>query len=117
MRILITPKKISLIIFAVFLVLVAIYFWRQISFLIKAPGLEVTQPPADITTTQKSFEIVGKTEPTAYLKVNGQEIHLDRKGNFNTEVNLSAGLNIIKIESQNRFNKVNTIIRRIVFNK
>lgn len=113
----ITPKKISLIVFVVFLILVAIYFYREISFLIKAPKLEITQPPADITTTQATFELIGKTEPTAFLKIGDQEVYIDVEGNFKKEINLSAGLNTIKIESKNRFNKSNIIIRRILYEK
>ena len=113
----ITPKRITLIVFILFLIFVGIYFWREINFLVMPPNLEVTQPPADISTNQKTFEIIGKTESTAYLLVNGQETYLDREGNFKTEVNLSEGVNTIKIESKNRFNKINTIIRRIIYEK
>jgi len=111
------PKKIVLILFILFLILVAFYFWREISFLVKAPGLEVFQPPTDITVTQEAFEILGKTEPISYLTINGEEIYIDRKGNFKTEIELSEGLNIIKINSKNRFGKTNEIIRRILYEK
>ena len=113
----VTPKKIALFGFILFLVLVLGYFWREIGFLIQAPKLEVSQPPTDIFATEKIIEILGKTEPTAFLSINGQEIYLDKEGNFKTEFNLSEGLNTIKIESKNRFNKVNTIIRRVIYNK
>lgn len=113
----ITPKRIALIVFVVFLIFVGWYFYREICFLIKAPKLEVIQPPTDISTTQKTFEIIGKTDSTAYLLVNGQETYLDREGNFKAEVNLVDGVNTIKIESKNRFNKNNIVIRRIVYEK
>lgn len=113
---LITPKRIVLIIFILFLILVGLYFWREISFLLKPPLLEVSQPPADINISQENFEILGKTDPSAHLTVNGEEVYIDKEGNFKTQVNLSEGLNIIKIESKNRFNKINEIIRRIVYN-
>ncbi len=113
----ITPKKLTLIVFILFLILVFGYFWREISFLVQAPKLEVTQPPTDISTTEKTIEIIGKTESTAFLSINNQETYLDKEGNFKSELNLSEGLNTIKIESKNRFNKVNTIIRRIIYNK
>jgi hypothetical protein len=113
----ITPKRISSFVFILFLILVAIYFYREIGFLVKAPSLEVTQPPTDISITQNTIEIIGRTEPTAYLSINGQEIYLDAEGNFKTEINLNERVNTIKIESKNRFNKINTIIRRIIYNK
>jgi len=113
----ITPKRIALIVFTIFLIFVAWYFYREICFLIKAPKLEVFQPPADISITQKTFEIIGKTDSTAYLLIDGQETYLDREGNFKVEINLIDGVNTIKIESKNRFNKINTVIRRIIYEK
>jgi hypothetical protein len=113
----ITPKKIALFLFVLFLVLVVFYFWKEICFLIKPPALEVSQPPADITVSQDKFEIIGKTTPFAYLILNGtEELYIDKNGNFKKEVTLSVGLNTLKIEAKNRFGKTNTIIRRIIYN-
>ena len=72
---LITPKKIILFLFVLFLVLVVLYFWKEICFLIKPPALGVFQPPMDITVNQDKFEIVGKTTPFAHLTLNGEEIY------------------------------------------
>ena len=113
----ISPKKIVLIIFIAFLILVGLYFYREIRFLIKAPKLEVSQPPTDITVTEENFEIIGKTESTAYLTVNDQEVYIDKEGNFRSQINLSQGINIIKIEVKNRFDKANQIIRRIIYER
>lgn len=111
----ITPKRIILGLFILFLILVAWYFWHEICFLIKAPELEVYQPLADVTVNQENFEVSGKTNPVAYLTVNGQEVYIDKEGNFKKEINLSNGVNIIKIETKNRFGKTSTIIRRIIY--
>jgi hypothetical protein len=111
----ITPKKISLIIFIAFLILVFGYFWHEINFLISAPKLEVSQPSMDVTATDPNFEILGRTEATALLTINGKEVYIDNNGNFKADFNLSEGLNTIKIEVKNRFNKVNSIIRRIFY--
>jgi hypothetical protein len=113
----ITPKKIALIVFVIFLILVLGYFWREINFLIMPPKLEITQPPADIFTNQSTIEIIGKTEPTATLTINSYNVYIDKDGNFIYEINLDEGVNNIKIESKNRFNKINTIIRRIIYSK
>jgi len=114
---LVTPKKIVLFLFVLFLVLVVFYFWKEICFLIKPPALEVFQPPADITVNQDRFEIIGKTTPFAYLILNGEELYIDKEGNFRKEITLSFGLNTLKIEAKNRFGKTNTITRRIIFNQ
>jgi len=61
------------------------------------------------------IEVLGKTEPMSYLTINGEETYINREGNFKTEIELSEGLNIIKINSKNRFGKTNEIIRRILY--
>lgn len=111
----ISPKKIFLIVFILFLLLVVFYFYRQISFLIRPPHLEVNQPPADITVTEEVFEIVGRTDPSAYLTVNDKKVYIDKQGNFQAEIELSQGINIITIQAKNRFDKINEIIRRIIY--
>jgi len=113
----ITPKRIIFGLFILFLILVIWYFWHEIGFLIKPPYLEVSQPPADTTVNQENFEIIGKTSSVAYLTINGQEAYIDKEGNFKKEIELSLGVNTIKIEAKNRFGKTNTIIRRIIFNQ
>ncbi len=113
-RLAITPKRIILVLFILFLILVCYYFWHEICFVIKAPELNVYQPPADTSVNQGTFEITGKTNSLAYLTINGQEAYVDKEGNFKKEIELSSGVNIIKIEAKNRFGKTNTIIRRII---
>lgn len=113
----ISPKKIVLIIFVLFLVLVILYFWRELNFLIKPPSLIIIQPPTDITSTEETFKIIGKTEPGVYLTINKDEIYVDKEGNFEEEINLSQGINLIEIIVKNRFNKTNKEIRRIIYNQ
>ena len=81
------------------------------------PKLEIIQPPTDVATTQGIIEIIGKTEPTAILTIDGFEVYIDKDGNFKFEKNLSEGVNTIKIESKNRFNRVNVMTRRVIYNK
>lgn len=114
---LITPKRIVLFAFILFLILVGLYFWREISFLLKPPSLEVSQPVADMTTNQGVLEILGKTNPAVYLTINNQEVYIDKEGNFKTEIELSEGINLITIQAKNRFGKTNEIIRRIIYEK
>jgi hypothetical protein len=113
----ITPKKVILFLFVLFLILVVLYFWKEICFLIRPPALEVFQPPMDITVNQDKFEIIGQTTPFAYLILNGEELYIDKEGSFKKEITLSVGLNTLKIEAKNRFGKTNTIIRRIIYNQ
>ena len=112
----ITPKKIILSVFVLFLVIVVLYFWREIGYLLEPPSLQVSQPATDITINQENFEISGKTNPYALVLINGEQVYIDKDGNFKKEISLSEGLNNLIIEAKNRFGKTNTLIRRIIFN-
>lgn len=113
---LITPKKVILSLFALLLVLAIIYFWKEIGYLIEPPALQISQPREDITVNQEQFEIIGKTNPFAVVNIKGEQIYVDKDGNFKKEFTLSMGLNTFQIEAKNRFGKINTIIRRIIYN-
>jgi hypothetical protein len=113
----ITPKKIILSLFVLFLFLVVLYFWKEIGFLIKPPSLEISQPTTDITVDKDTFTISGKTNPFALVTINGEELYIDKEGKFEKEISLEIGLNTLQIEAKNRFGKTNTIIRRIIYNQ
>jgi len=112
----ITPKKIILSLFLVLLIFVVAYFWKEIKFLIEPPSLEIVQPQEDTTVGQEIFEILGKTNPYAVVNIRGEQVYVDKDGNFKKEVSLLMGLNTFQIEAKNRFGKTNTIIRRIIYN-
>ena len=110
----VTPKRIGLILAILVIALLFGYFWHQLSYLVNPPSLKITQPASDLTTQEESIEISGRTEPDIYLTVNGQELYVDKKGNFEGVVSLGAGLNILKFEAKDRFGKISTVIRRIM---
>ncbi|MFH1308749.1 MAG: hypothetical protein ABIH51_01925 [Patescibacteria group bacterium] len=111
----INPRKISLIVFVLFLILVAWYFSREIRFLTAAPNLDVDIE--DMIVREESFNILGRTDSSAHLVVNDKEILVEKNGNFETQINLVAGVNLIKIKAKNRFGKTNEIIKRIIYEK
>ncbi|MBU2564212.1 hypothetical protein KKA23_01370 [Patescibacteria group bacterium] len=111
----INPRKISSIVFVLFLILVAWYFSREIRFLTAAPNLDVDIE--DMIVREESFNVLGRTDSSAHLVVNDKEILVEKNGNFETQINLVAGVNLIKIKAKNRFGKTNEIIKRIIYEK
>ena len=116
-RLVISPKKISSIFFIIFLIAIVWYFSREITFLTAAPDLEINSPFTDLIVSEESFEVIGKTDPTAFLTINDNKIFIEKDGNFNNLINLVAGVNLIKIKAENRFGKTNEIIRRIIYER
>lgn len=113
-KIVVTPKRLWLVLGIVVIALIFGYFWHQLSYLIYPPNIEITQPASDFTTQERSLEVSGQTESDVYLTINGKEAYVDNKGYFEGAVNLELGLNILKIEAKDRFGKTNIIIRRVM---
>jgi len=114
---LITPKRVGLVVTIVILSLIFGYFWRQLNYLIYPPGIKISQPASDITIQEDFIKVLGRTEPHVYLTINGQEVYVDSRGHFQSVINLDAGLNILKIEAKDRFGKTSTVIRRVMVTK
>lgn len=110
----VTPKRLGLVLAIIAISLVFGYFWHQLSYLLNPPIIKLSQPTPDITIQEKSIEVLGQTEPDVYLTINGKEVYLDNKGYFKSEVSLELGLNILKIEAKDRFGKTSTMIRRVM---
>lgn len=112
--VIITPKKITWSIIIIIIVFVVGYLIYQLDFLIAAPMLSLEYPSEDISINRSSIEISGLTDYTAKLTLNGQQIFVEKDGRFRQEINLSPGVNTLKIESENRFGKKTEITRQIV---
>jgi len=110
----ITPKRLTLVVGIIVIALIFGYFWHQLSYLLSPPSIKITQPASDLTTSQRFVEVSGQTESDVYLTINGKEVYVDSRGYFKSAINLELGLNILKIEAKDRLGKTNTIIRRVM---
>ncbi len=110
----ITPKTLIFISGMLVVILVFGYLAYQLNILISPPKLFVSEPAENITTDKFSIMFRGQTTSGTKLTINGQETNMDRNGNFEQEVNLTQGINLIRIESINRFEKKAMIIREIL---
>ncbi len=113
-RFIVTPRTFSLFFLCLILLLVAGYLFYQLYFLISPPALVVFEPAGDLVTQNTAITIKGKTEPGARLTINGQQIYINKDGNFEQAINLNQGLNLIKIEATNRFEKSTSVVRRVM---
>lgn len=113
-RFVVTPKRITLAVIILIILFVAGYLFYQINLLIAPPKLAIKYPTEDILINRSTIEISGATDYTAKLTINGQQVLVERDGSFHQEINLSPGVNTLKIVAENRFGKKNEIIRQIV---
>ncbi len=108
-----TPKSTVIafvvLVFTLFGSYVAYQFW-----LLKGPPyLSVDSPQTNITVTDPSVEIEGKTNPEATIFVNDQLVSLDKGGEFFVRLQLHNGQNVIVVEARGKSGKTTKIIRQV----
>lgn len=109
-----TPKIVRRASITLIVASFALYMWYQISDLSSPPEIALIEPLSEeITTNEKSFEIIGSTSPDATLTINGEAIRLSSDGSFKEEINLQEGLNIVVLEVSNELGRTKSINRKI----
>ena len=113
-RLIITPKILSWLAAGIIILAIAGYLIYQLDFLIAPPRLSLDYPSQDLTFTQTSIEVLGQSDPTAKLTINGTQVYIDKDGKFRQVINLSPGQNTLIIEAVNRFGKKSEITKQII---
>lgn len=113
-KIFITPKLLTWMGIGILILMIFLYIGYQIYFLLSPPNLSLQNPAHDLTLYASSIEISGQTDASAKLTLNGQQVYIDKDGNFRQEVNLSPGVNTLQIIAENRFGKKSQITRQII---
>ena len=113
----VTPKILTLLLGIIVLATVIFYLWHQISSFNTVPQLRLSEPSEDQIINQDDIYFRGQTEKDVELKINGEVVCLDPLGNFEVEVNLQEGLNVIVLEAENHFGKKAKVVRRVIYER
>ncbi|MFC1790145.1 helix-turn-helix domain-containing protein [Patescibacteria group bacterium] len=97
----------------IFILFIIGYLGYQFFSLRKGPFLEVKIPKQSETVISETIDIVGKTDPEATLRVNGELASLSAQGEFTFPVNLNVGKNLIIIEAINRLERKTRVISEV----
>ncbi len=101
--------------FALIIILVFFtYAGFQIRGVLNPPKLIVLSPIEGQTVNSLNVLIQGEAEKESRVTVNGKEIMLNEKGQFESLVDLSEGLNTIVISATKKHGKTTTIIRHVI---
>jgi cytoskeletal protein RodZ len=109
-----TPRAVLLTV-AVFLVLgvMGYFVWGFYRF-VSTPLLLITSPATLVTsTTTESAEVRGQTDKGSTVLLNGVPLPVDKDGYFTTTIPLSQGVNTLRIEATNRFEKTTSTALQI----
>lgn len=93
---------------------VVLYLGIELRHLTSAPTVTIVSPPQELTTSERSIEIIGSTEPETTVTANGKSILVDRQGNFRDVLDLQDGLNTILIRAVKKRGKATIVTRSIL---
>lgn len=107
-----TPKTTIITCFFIVVFGFVFFFVKQYLGFSSAPPLEVFSP-LDNQTIKEKVIVSGKTDKDASVKIDGTLISISEDGDFEEEIVLPRGDNVLTIESVNRKGKKSTVNLRI----
>ncbi len=103
-------RKLALMLMTVFLIGYGLFQARDY---LRGPQLTLDNPSNGAVVKNVVVSIRGKAEDISRLTLNGRAIFTDAHGNFSEQLLLAPGLNIIKLEAQDKFGKLVSIERMV----
>ncbi len=96
------------------IVFIFAYFATEASSIMKPPELLVEYPADNAVLDHELIEVSGHVESEALVFMNGQEVFLNENGRFEEPMNLSEGVNILRITAQKKHGAKKEIFLRVV---
>lgn len=97
----------------------AAFLILQVKNILQPPTLTITNPADGYVTSEKLLTLEGSADSGATVKLNGQEVTLDKTNHFSVKLDLVNGLNTLEIEARKKHGKttkkiVNVIVKQSV---
>lgn len=96
----ITPRKIAILISSFFLIGIIVYIGYQIYKFQSPPVINIASPERDSVTKNETELVSGSVDIESSLFINDTPIELDDSLQFNDDVTLNPGVNIITIRAK-----------------
>ena len=96
-------STLKLSLFILFGLIIVGYSLFQAWKLISGPIIDIYTPQNGATYNQTLIEIDGRARNISYINLNDRPIFTDKDGYFKEKLLLSPGLNVIKLDAQDKF--------------
>ncbi|MGI6484046.1 MAG: helix-turn-helix domain-containing protein [Candidatus Dojkabacteria bacterium] len=109
----ITPKVVITVLLIVFSFLIIGYIGYQIYKFQKPPQLTISSPKNESTITEENIKVIGKTEKDVAIEINDVVVETNENGEFQKEITLVEGSNLITIKAKKNNNSVLEMVETI----
>jgi len=86
---------------------------REVTLILKPPDIVIDNPPNDLWINQKLLSVQGRVPPDTLLTVSGKEASVDASGQYNVDLLLQEGENLLRFEARDAVGNVATAERRV----
>ncbi len=108
-------KKNSIIIGIILILLVSYFVWRIDDFL-GTPKIQIITPSIDnLIVKTPSIKLSGEVNPRDKLTINGEEILVEKNGQFSKDFSLQPGINTIEFKAKRFLGKEVKVIRQVIY--
>ena len=93
----------ALVVFFILIIIYALFRSQDLIFGVKIRDVNITD---GMEVHESVMNVTGNAKNAIFLSLNGREITIDEKGNFNETTALLSGYNIINITAKDKFGYV-----------
>ena len=93
------------------------YVTWEVGQISAAPSLSIASPVQGYTTDEPHVAVQGKTDPDAFVSVNGQQAVVQSDGSFNVSLELASGVTTVHVESRRRYGTPTIQERQILYQR
>lgn len=110
----ISPKIVKLGLIACGIIAFLAYLALELSGFSAPPALKIITPSDNEQINTDTLVISGESDPEAAIFVNGQQVFVDQEGNFQEQIILAEGLNIIEILARNKLGRERMFAKNVL---
>ncbi|MEK7183178.1 MAG: helix-turn-helix domain-containing protein [Patescibacteria group bacterium] len=97
-------------------VIIVAYLLWQTSSLLRPPEVVITTPDDGVSVQTALLQVEGYvTDDDVTVMVNSETVVIDESLHFETEVDLTRGLNVVTVQAKRRYSREAVVYRRVVF--
>ena len=111
---LLTPGRLGALLAAGVLVAILGFWGVRLVVFAAPPSLAIESPADRIALSGPITKVKGVTEKESRLTVNGRELTIDERGNFDQGIQLPLGANRLEFVSESRFGKISKELRYVL---
>ena len=114
-RILVTPKILTYVSLATFVLALFTYITFQVLHFAGSPNLKILTPENNSVVEADSITLFGMTDSDTLVVVNNENVPVTNDGRFQSEVKLHQGINVIKVKAVGKTKKESAEIYTIEY--